>query len=75
MSWKKFSLQMQVVLQYGQMPFSGTTSASGIVWGAQNYISKFGVWGNGLINSQVFDDGINVGIWTSSPTYKLTVAW
>ena len=54
--------------------FSGTTSASGIVWWAQNYISKFGVWGNGLINSQVFDNGVNVGIGTSTPWARLDVA-
>ena len=46
--------------------FSGNTSASGIVGGTQNYITKFGPGGNGLISSQVFDNGTSLGIGTTT---------
>lgn len=46
-----------------------TTSS---ISGTANYLSKFnGV--NSIVNSQVFDNGTNVGINTTSPTEKLTI--
>jgi hypothetical protein len=54
--------------------FSGTTSASGITGGTQNYITKFGIGGNGLVNSQIFDNGANVGVGiTTWLTTKLVI--
>jgi hypothetical protein len=53
--------------------FSGTMSASGITGGTQNYVTKFGAGGNGLVISQIFDDGTNVGIGTATPTAKLEI--
>jgi len=42
------------------------------VTGTQNYVSKF-TGANSLGNSQIFDNGTNVGIGTTSPSYKLHV--
>lgn len=54
--------------------FSGTTTASGITGWTQNFVTKFGTWGNWLVNSQIFDNGSNIGIgtWTNLTT-KLTI--
>ena len=41
--------------------------------GTENYISKFGTSGSGVINSLIYDDGTNVGIGTSSPAEKLDI--
>jgi hypothetical protein len=41
--------------------------------GTLNYIPKF-TTGTNIANSQIFDDGTNVGIGTSSPTEKLTIS-
>jgi hypothetical protein len=41
--------------------------------GTQNYISKFGTSGSGIVNSLIFDNGTNVGIGTSSPSGKLDI--
>jgi hypothetical protein len=41
--------------------------------GTANYMPKYAGTGNGFVNSQVFDNGTNVGIGTSSPTAKLDV--
>lgn len=54
-------------------PTATTVSATGITWGTVNYIPKFGTGWNGLYISQIFDDGTNVGIGISSPSYKLHV--
>ncbi len=43
------------------------------VSGTQNYVSKF-TGTNSLGNSQIFDNGTNVGIGTATPSYKLHVA-
>jgi hypothetical protein len=41
--------------------------------GIQNYLAKFGAASNVIGTSQVFDDGTNVGLGTSTPSYKLDV--
>lgn len=41
--------------------------------GTQNYLPKFGVGGKVVGNSQIFDDGTNVGIGKTLPAYKLDV--
>jgi len=43
------------------------------VTGTQNYVSKF-TGANSLGNSQIFDNGTNVGIGTTTPDYRFTVA-
>ena len=48
---------------------AGSTSA---VSGTTNYVSKF-TSATAIGNSQIFDDGTNVGIGTTSPSAKLTV--
>jgi hypothetical protein len=52
-------------------------SASGITWGTENYLIKWWPWGVGLFLSQFFDDGVGVGLGTTTPWagHKLTVAW
>jgi hypothetical protein len=42
--------------------------------GTTNYVAKYTPTGNVLGISQIFDDGTNVGIGTSSPTSKLQIA-
>lgn len=41
--------------------------------GIQNYLAKFGAASNVIGTSQVFDNGTNVGLGTSTPSYKLDV--
>lgn len=41
--------------------------------GTLNYISKWSATGSTLADSQIFDNGTNVGIGTASPGYKLDV--
>ena len=41
--------------------------------GTQNYISKFGTSGSGVVDSLIFDNGTNVGIGTNSPSSKLHI--
>ena len=54
--------------------FSGNTTASGITGGTQNYVTKFGTWGNGIVSSQIYDDGTNIWIWTGiNLTTRLTI--
>ena len=48
---------------------AGSTTA---VTGTTNYVSKF-TSATAIGNSQIFDDGTNVGIGTASPSAKLTV--
>ena len=40
----------------------------------QDYIPKFGVLWDSLLDSMIFDNGTNIGIGTTSPSEKLTVA-
>ena len=50
------------------------SSVSGLLpVGTQNYISKFGTSGSGVVNSLIFDNGTNVGIGTASPSTSLHV--
>ncbi|MCX6198280.1 MAG: collagen-like protein [Bacteroidetes bacterium] len=57
---------------------TGATGAQGVpgngtVNGTLNYVSKFTPDSTTLGNSQIFDDGINVGIGTVTPHVKLSV--
>jgi hypothetical protein len=48
---------------------------SGAISGTQNYVSKFNAAGTGIINSLIYDDGVAVGIGTTTlTTVKLTIA-
>lgn len=58
---------------YWASSISGAT-ASGITGGTQSYIPKFGIWWNGLILSQFFDNGTNIGIGTTIPTAKVDIS-
>jgi hypothetical protein len=50
------------------------SSVSGLLpVGTANYLSKFGTGGSGLSNSLIYDNGTNVGIGTTSPSYQLDV--
>lgn len=52
-----------------------TAAAVGIVTGTgtQNYLAKWLPSGTGLLNTQVYDDGTNVGINNNTPQYRLDV--
>ncbi len=54
---------------------ASTASSAGLVSGSGtlNYVSKFTPDGVSLGNSQIFDNGTNVGIGTASPAQKLHV--
>jgi hypothetical protein len=54
---------------------SATLSLSGWLVGTTNYIAKYTPTGSGINNSQIFDNGTNVGIATNTPAFKLDVAW
>ena len=51
-------------------------TATGVIGGTgtENYIPKFGIGGNGLYPSSIFESGGLVGIGTSTGIAKLTVA-
>jgi len=49
------------------------SGVTGGISGTTNYISKF-TGANTIGNSQIFDNGTNVGIGTTAPTYKLDVS-
>jgi len=53
---------------YQNLPFSGTVTGGGTI----NYVPKW-TGSTGLGNSQIFDDGTNVGIGTTSPSAKLDI--
>ena len=50
-----------------QNGFSGSTTASGITGGTQNYIPKFGTSGNGLVLSRIYDNGTYVAVGSITP--------
>jgi hypothetical protein len=54
---------------------SGGTSIKNkpTVTGTSNYVAKFNSTSTGIQNSQVFDNGTNVGVGTASPYYKTDV--
>jgi hypothetical protein len=52
---------------------SGNAGSTSAVSGTTNYVSKFAS-STTIGNSQIFDDGTNVGIGTASPSAKLTVS-
>jgi hypothetical protein len=54
---------------YQNLPFSGTVTGGGTT----NYVPKW-TGSTGLGNSQIFDNGTNVGIGTISPSAKLDVS-
>jgi hypothetical protein len=56
----------------GTASFATTAGSTTAVAGTTNYVSKF-TSGTTIGNSQIFDNGTNVGIGTTSPTYKLDV--
>lgn len=57
----------------GTMSWSSTLPSGGSVSGTTNYVAKF--TGSAAVgNSQIFDNGTNVGIGTASPSYKLHVS-
>lgn len=41
--------------------------------GTENYVSKYGVGGNNLVVSSIFDNGTNVGVKTATPSRVLDV--
>jgi len=51
----------------------GITDAMPYSVGTTNYVTKWSNAIGGLVNSQIFDNGTNVGINTPSPTYRLDV--
>lgn len=58
--------------------FDGTTARylateGGSISGTQNYVAKFSSGGTTVGNSQIFDNGTNVGIGTDAPTATLHV--
>lgn len=56
--------------EYYHLTSAGKTAADTLT-GTANYVSKF--TGTGLTASQIFDNGVSVGIGTSNPTSKLTI--
>jgi hypothetical protein len=46
---------------------NATLSLSGALVGTPNYVAKYTPTGTGINNSQIFDNGTNVGIATSTP--------
>jgi hypothetical protein len=49
-----------------------TADSTSAVSGTTNYVAKF-TSGTAIGNSQIFDNGTNVGIGTTSPSYKITL--
>jgi hypothetical protein len=46
---------------------NATLSLSGALVGTPNYVAKYTPTGTGINNSQIFDNGTNVGIATTTP--------
>jgi hypothetical protein len=59
------------------VPSSGTSSdtlaLSGALIGTTNYVSKYTPTGTGINNSQIYDNGTNIGIGTITPGAKLDI--
>jgi hypothetical protein len=60
--------------QLVSVPYALNSKTTGSISGTTNYVPKFTPDGNTLGNSQIFDNGTNVGIGTTSNTYKFHVA-
>lgn len=84
----KSNIEVQAGLEdsSGSVGTSGqvlSTTATGVSWipvdngvdgtGTANYVTKW-LDSDTITNSQIFDNGTNVGIGTASPTYKLDVS-
>ncbi|MBC7504087.1 hypothetical protein H7169_03875, partial [Candidatus Gracilibacteria bacterium] len=50
-----------------------SVSATGVVGGVEAYLTKFGIGGNGLYPSLLYETGANIGIGTTTPGAKLEV--
>jgi hypothetical protein len=57
----------------GIFTINSTGGGGASVSGTQNFVSKFGSGGLGLVNSIIHDNGTNVGIGTATPAGKLDV--
>jgi hypothetical protein len=53
---------------------NATLSLSGSLVGTPNYVAKYTPTGTGINNSQIYDNGTNVGIGTATPGARLEVA-
>lgn len=54
-------------LAYWGVATAGQVYASGVVGGTEYYVPRFMAGGSGLTLSQIFDNGVNVGIGTALP--------
>ena len=53
---------------------NATLSLSGDLIGTPNYVAKYTPTGTGINNSQIYDNGTNVGVGTATPGARLEVA-
>ena len=53
---------------------NATLSLSGSLVGTPNYVAKYTPTGTGINNSQIYDNGANVGVGTATPGARLEVA-
>lgn len=56
------------------MASATTVAATGVLYGTEGYIPKFGTGGDGLYPSLLFQSGSRMGINTATPGYTLDVA-
>ena len=54
---------------------NATLSLSGSLVGTPNYVAKYTPTGTGINNSQIYDDGTNVGVGTATPGARLEINW
>ncbi len=52
---------------------NATLSLSGSLVGTPNYVAKYTPTGTGINNSQIYDDGTNVGVGTATPGARLEI--
>jgi hypothetical protein len=68
------SLGVQICSTLPVTPVSDATlSLSGDLVGTPNYIAKYTPTGTGINNSQIFDNGTNIGVGTATPSAKLEI--
>jgi hypothetical protein len=53
---------------------NATLSLSGDLVGTPNYVAKYTPTGTGINDSQIYDNGTNVGVGTATPGAKLEVS-